>query len=450
MIKNNPTRPLFAPQVEQESTWAMVRYWAKRSSELLVKKLSRNDTSWAEGKSNQAGFYVPANIRASDFFPELVADNPEKLHILHAECPTFWPQTGEVKPSGWRHFTNKGPEAHFTVIPKEPFIGLSPASLLVGGKLRESIDGVWHWFVVLDSSSDSSEFIETALDLPWDFHSGLFDPGRLETTLPRDELLELIEQITIAIRLGQLDKFLKSVSSLPRPEDIALEAQEFYLAHSGRASLNPFEIECPGDVIMLISRDIEYSIFKRLELRRRATEVVNVLSSGQTDLVTSVVRGFAALDTIFLSASQQRKTRAGRSFEHHISRTLTDGGVAFEEQAVMGGRRPDFVLPSARVLRRANARAFNDAAILSAKTSLRERWKQLSREDFKAQVYLATVDDRVPGSAIAEMEMLGIVLVVPESLKASNETCYPSNSNVISFSDFFNREVLGARPFLLK
>src|SRR3546814_13751115 len=63
------------------------------------------------------------------------------------------------------------------------------------------------------------------------------------------------------------------------------------------------------------------------------------------DLVHSVVHGFSELDATFLSASQTRKSRAGRSFEHHVGRVFLDGGVRHEEQVILGDRRPDFVLP---------------------------------------------------------------------------------------------------------
>ena len=209
-------------------------------------------------------------------------------------------------------------------------------------------------------------------------------------------------------------------------------------------------VVCPGDTIKRISRDIEYSIFKRHELRRRASEVVRILVGTSEDIVTAVVKGFPALDAVFLSASQQRKTRAGRSFENHIARTLKDGRIRYEEQAILGGRRPDFVLPDVATLRLGDSRPFLDALVLSAKTTLRERWKQITRERFNSEIFLATVDDRVPQQAIKEMEAEGIVLVVPESLKASKETCYPASSSVISFRQFFDTEIRAKRPQLVQ
>jgi hypothetical protein len=48
----------------------------------------------------------------------------------------------------------------------------------------------------------------------------------------------------------------------------------------GIVSLNPFTMPNPGDAIMHISRDIEYKLYKRAELRHRAAEVVRIVTGG--------------------------------------------------------------------------------------------------------------------------------------------------------------------------
>lgn len=110
-----------------------------------------------------------------------------------------------------------------------------------------------------------------------------------------------------------------------------------------------------------------------------------------------------------------------------------------------GGRRPDFVLPSLVVLK-AEKRKFEEAMVLSAKTTLRERWKQVAMEKFDCALFLATVDDRVSADAINDMSSHGIHLVVPESLKKSKETCYNGKANVITFREFFDEELSSKRP----
>lgn len=429
--------------------WDLLQAWIARSSRVLIKKLSQNDCSWADDpRKHQNGFYVPAELRPQGFFPPLLPRNePGREHIYVSEFRTIWPATGEVKSSNMRHFSNKGAEVHLTRVPKNEFAGLTPASLLIGGKLSDPMDGdIQHWFVTVDSASADAELLETLFELDAGFSYALFDP-RQALSVPVDEGAELIEEIDAALRAGTLAELLKRVSILPTSEVLAKNAQSEFLKARGLKQLNPYEIPNPGDAIMEISRDIEFALYKHAELRHRAVDVVRILTENGKGLANAVVRGFPALDASFLSASQHRKSRAGRSFEHHIGRVLRDGSISFEEQVITGGRRPDFVLPSKAVLNSAS-RAFDDALVLSAKTTLRERWKQITLENSNCGLFLATVDDRVSAEAIEDMRNRDIFLVVPEALKKADTTCYAKKPNVLSFREFFDIEINRKRPSL--
>ncbi len=429
-----------------DNQWSDLQEWVGKSRQLLIKKLARNDCGWADGSENghQNGVYIPRAIRESDFFPQLKNINQEKPHIFESQLKTLWPATGEVKSSNLKHYSNKGTEMHLTGVPKGEFAGLTPASLMIGGILREPVDDIHHWFMIVDSASEEVELLEAMFDLGAEFHYGLFDPADA-LKIQKDETEKLVDELSVALKSGSLAAFIASVSKMPAPEILAAEAQRAFLQQHHLGDLNPYEMPNPGDAIMKISRDIEYSLYKRAERRYRAAEVIRIITSGGTDIVSSVVRGFPDLDATFLSASQHRKSRAGRSFEQHISRLLRDGQIYFEEQAVTGGRRPDFVLPSLVVLK-AKKRTFEEAMVLSAKTTLRERWKQVAMEKFNCALFLATVDDRVSSTAIDDMSHQGIHLVVPESLKQSKETCYNGKINVITFREFFDDEISSKRP----
>jgi hypothetical protein len=423
--------------------WSEIADWIGRSTQILIKKLSRNDCSWADdpGK-HQAGFYVPASVQQSRFFPELRNTNSDKPHILDTFYRTFWPATGEVRLSALKHYTNKGSEFHCTRIPHDQFSGLSPASLLLGGKLEEPIDGAVHWFSVVDSASQEAEIIETVFSLQSDFHFGLFSPNVLIAPIRDEE--QLIAELNAAIRDGTLDRYA-AMQSMPDPANLALQAQQIWLHKANVPSLDPFSLEAPGDAVMSISRDIEFTLYKQAELRQRASQAAQLLLHG-SDPVASLVRSFSALDKLFLSAAQTRKSRAGLSFEHHVRRLLVDGRIHHEAQIVLGSRRPDFVLPDVVTL---NNPENTNALILSLKTTLRERWKQLGLERRHGAVFLATVDDRVSTPAIKEMASNDIVLVVPESLKKSKEAVYEKETEVITFHDFFHDQIKIRRPSLL-
>lgn len=411
------------------------------SDEILVKKLARNDCSWADSRSShQNGVYIPKEVK--DFFPSLHNVNSSKPHIFESRIRTLWPDTGEVRESRLTHYSNKGAELHLTRIPKDQFSGLTPASLLIIGNEDASTNDLpTYWFVVLDAASEEAESFEAMFSLEVGFHYAVFRPAE-QIRRDQDELASLIDEVDAAVRADRLGEFLATAAKLPRPEYFASRAQALFLERIGGSSMNPYVLTNPGDALMTISRDVEFSLYKSAERRHRAAQVVEILLSEGADqgtraLVSAVIRGFARLDAAFLSASQHRKSRAGRSFENHIARLLTDGDILFEEQSVTGGRRPDFVIPSVEALGREH-RDRGDAFVLSAKTTLRERWKQVVLEQFECDLFLATVDDRVSASAIEDMESHGVVLVVPESLKASPETFYGNSANVITFTDFFN------------
>lgn len=218
-----------------------------------------------------------------------------------------------------------------------------------------------------------------------------------------------------------------------------------WLQQHRHAALDPFAIDAPGDAVMRISRDIEFTLYKQAELRQRASQAAGLLLRGG-DPVEALVRGFGQLDSLFMSAAQTRKSRAGLSFEHHVKRLLVDGRILHEAQIAVGGRRPDFVLPDVAAL---NDPQRTDSLILALKTTLRERWKPLGLERKQGAVFLATVDDRVSTPAIEEMARNGIVLVVPESLKKSKEAVYEKQDDVITFRHFFDQEIRANRPALL-
>src|SRR3546814_9536857 len=71
---------------------------------------------------------------------------------------------------------------------------------------------------------------------------------------------------------------------MPTSDDFALQAQEAWLVENHQERIDPWVIPNPGDAIMRISRDIEYAIYKRAEVRFRAAQVLRTVSASM-DLV---------------------------------------------------------------------------------------------------------------------------------------------------------------------
>lgn len=419
------------------------------TEKLFIKKLSKNDCSWADDPNkHQNGFFIPITVMNSDFFPKLKNKNVEKPHILEESITTFWPMMGELKQSNLKHYSNKGNEVHLTGVPKHEFSSLSPASFLICGKFKSiDINNAQYWIVTIDSVSESAELLESVMEFAYDFNIALYNPQDLKFTLDLNE--QLILEIKNSINENSFSYLLERNKYLPDSNKFARDAQQKYLSANNLKSLDFRNLENPGDALMTISRDIEYELFRQHELRQRAIQVINLFIGKEKNIVDAVVKNFSALDALFLSASQVRKSRAGRSFEIHISRILLDSKIKFEEQKVVSSRRPDFVLPNIKSIQKTSAEN-NIAIILSAKTTLRERWKQITSEKFDCPIFLATVDDRISENVIADMESENIFLVVPETLKDAEYARYKNKEHVLSFKDFFHNEIEKKRPALIQ
>ena len=418
-----------------------------RSEQLYLKKLSRNDRDWARLENKkQSGVYISPVDRDGGFFPalNLKKRSPGEPPILEAFFETVWPEVNERKTSRLVNYTSKGPETHFTRLPKAAFKSLNPASFLLIGREANSFT-----CITVDSQQPGYEIIIDRLSLPPDFAAGIFNLEAVERR-SRSELASFVEAILGALAAGRIEEPSKKYAKLPPSTEVAALARNRYLRDNNLDSLSPFLLDNPGDAIRTISRGIEYEIIKERQLRAKAVELVRVIvgdepNSGIDQVVRNIAYRYADIDAILLSASQQRRSRAGLSFEHHISAMLTDGGIPFEEQVILESKkRPDFILPSLALYNQ-HGRTYSEALVLSAKTTLRERWKQVPMEINNCELFLATVDETISENAIQEMGARGIFLVVPESLKDSDTTEYKDSASVISFKEFFLNNIRATR-----
>lgn len=416
------------------------------SDALFVKKLSLNDRDWARlSNKHQAGVYVPPRERDSGFFPSLLIkkrDDPESAEIREAFFPIHWPEVSETRLARLVHYTSKVSETHMTRLPRLAFRDLAPASLLLVGRGR---DGTYRG-LTLDSTGTDCEILSNTLDLSPDFTAGLFTLKEIQRDR-EEKALTFIDEVVKAFFDGTIATLSQKYGAMPDTASLAATARARFMVENSLSNMNPFAMTRPGDAIRTISRGIEYEIFKDLQMRGRAIDLVRIVLGDDPKVVSpekalrSIIVEFPRIDAILLSAAQQRKSRAGYSFEHHIEAMLSDGGIPFEKQAVIDAKkRPDFILPS-RTLYNAAGRTVKEALVLSAKTTLRERWKQVGQEMKNCDLYLATVDENIAGNAIEDMASQGIVLVVPESLKNSDTTEYKKQTAVISFEAFFNLEI---------
>jgi type II restriction enzyme len=131
-----------------------------------------------------------------------------------------------------------------------------------------------------------------------------------------------------------------------------------------------------------------------------------------------VSRHYKTIDQFLAAASSilnRRKSRAGKSLEHHVEYLVRSAGIQFDAHAKVDGE-PDFLIPGKQ--------AYQDKAwpeeklfTVGLKTTCKDRWRQILNEAKRVKKkHLLTIQQGVSAGQLTEMREAGVTLVVPEHL----------------------------------
>jgi DNA (cytosine-5)-methyltransferase 1 len=209
-----------------------------------------------------------------------------------------------------------------------------------------------------------------------------------------------IEQSYIEVQnQSQLYSDILEYSSMlvrfPTTGEIALKAREFYF-DSNKEAWNP-------DSVLLDWIKIEYEIFKAMEehlyqdfVKKPFGSVENLIGPANTIL-------------------NRRKSRAGKSLEHHIDYILSHFNIPFSHPGISeGNKSPDFLFPSNQAYA---DKSFpdNDLTFLGAKTTCKDRWRQILNEAERIpNKFLITLQKGISSNQLMEMKEHNVTLVVPQ------------------------------------
>lgn len=199
-----------------------------------------------------------------------------------------------------------------------------------------------------------------------------------------------------------IQDFIRSLTvDFPTTEEMAAAARRI----QGAIYNNDDLIRTDPDKKLLKWCDFEYTLFQALEHDRYGKEILN---------------GFPNVDEFIKTANMvlnRRKSRAGKSLEHHLRAIFDANKLPYTAQPITeGSKRPDFIFPSAK--------AYHDILFpteklmsLAAKTTCKDRWRQILNEanrlrDFPK--YLCTLQQGVSPAQMDEMEAEKVILVVPK------------------------------------
>ena len=170
--------------------------------------------------------------------------------------------------------------------------------------------------------------------------------------------------------------------------------------------LNRHLVITDPDTILLRWADQEYTLFRALEQARYG------------DIVAA---GFSSVDDFVVMANQvlnRRKSRAGKSLEHHLAAIFDENKIEYTAQAVTeGNKKPDFLFPSEKAYHDMTF-SIDRLCTLAAKTTCKDRWRQILNEADRLRdenKFLCTMQQGISASQMDEMQAEKVILVVPKA-----------------------------------
>lgn len=239
---------------------------------------------------------------------------------------------------------------------------------------------------VLNSEDDIETFL-SAFGLNPTETNCLIDTGKIQP--------ETHEQIAI-------QEFISSLElDFPSSEIMSAAARDI----QNRAYDHIEYIQTNPDRKLIEWTNMEYTLFRALEYARYG------------DLIT---KGFTSVDEFVKVANMvlnRRKSRAGKSLEHHLSAIFDGNNIEYTAQAVTeGNKKPDFIFPSQEAYHDIRF-SDNNLISLAAKTTCKDRWRQILNEANRLKdrpKYLCTLQQGISGAQMDEMQAENVILVVPK------------------------------------
>lgn len=231
------------------------------------------------------------------------------------------------------------------------------------------------------------------------FSLGPQDAGQMFDPLTGPKSHEDVEEAAIRAFVKYLG--IGADSEFPLSETISEKAREIQTVIHDRQDLI---VKNPDFKIIEYTR-VEYAIFREIE----AQVYGPVISRG----FDSVEQFVSVANTVL----NRRKSRAGKSLEHHLASIFKGNLLPFDEQVVTeGNKKPDFVFPSGHAYHDLSYSTDN-LVVLAAKTTCKDRWRQIITEADRMKGrthFLMTLQQGNTPRQLEEMRAANVRLVVPK------------------------------------
>lgn len=181
-----------------------------------------------------------------------------------------------------------------------------------------------------------------------------------------------------------------------------------------RLTMPEVRAEDDPDAALILWLDHEEAMFRRLE-RRIVSERLRegFVNGDETD-----VDGFLQFS---LSVQNRRKSRMGHSLEHHLGAVFRAFSIQHDRGKVTEHRhKPDFLFPDAAAYHAAPAEGLPELMMLGAKSSCKDRWRQVLAEAAKiSRKHLLTLEPGISEFQTDQMKSSALQLIVPLPLHES-------------------------------
>lgn len=181
-----------------------------------------------------------------------------------------------------------------------------------------------------------------------------------------------------------------------------------------RLTLPEVRAEDDPDSALIAWLDHEEALFRRLERKVVSSRIeAGFMNDDGTD-----VDGFISFS---LSVQNRRKSRMGHSLENHLAAVLRAHDIRHVRGEVTEhNHKPDFLFPDLETYQAAPTRGDPRLAMLGAKSTCKDRWRQVLAEAEKiTRKHLLTLEPGISEPQTDQMEAFSLQLVVPTPVQGS-------------------------------
>ena len=286
--------------------------------------------------SHQAGFYIPKNAAPLLFGEKcLKGENREKWVTIKwqndIETASRFIYYGQGTRNEYR-ITRFGKNFEFL---QDRYVG----SLIIIAEM----DVDYYQAFVLESEDDIESFLS------------FFNLSTEQT----NQIIDLSKARNEGdiLRLAIMER-IKDIQDFPMTNEMGKMAQDIY---NRLNNVTPEQIRQTPDKILMSWYSAEWELFRSLE-----EKVYKPVFTKPFDDCQSLI-------DFSNKILNRRKSRAGKSLEHHLSAIFDAEDLIFEEQAVTeNNKKPDFLFPNSECYHNFEFPA-NDLTVLGAKTTCKDR-----------------------------------------------------------------------------